>query len=160
GLDKTPQSVARGGPSAAHGKRSVFFRSVWITAYFNRMGRESVLKFCRILYQLRQKIIHELLLMQSTRCYFGSFFACPSICTNKRTRKKELIVLGSTWVISIMVGLIILLLFVGAPVKPLRFIANSTVKLGIGILRSEEHTSELQSRFDLVCRLLLEKKNI
>src|SRR5438067_4641923 len=25
-------------------------------------------------------------------------------------------------------------------------------------LRSEEHTSELQSRFDLVCRLLLEKK--
>src|SRR5690349_22193210 len=26
--------------------------------------------------------------------------------------------------------------------------------------RSEEHTSELQSRRDLVCRLLLEKKNI
>src|SRR5699024_11634002 len=25
--------------------------------------------------------------------------------------------------------------------------------------RSEEHTSELQSRFDLVCRLLLEKKD-
>src|SRR5699024_12399077 len=29
---------------------------------------------------------------------------------------------------------------------------------GDGVLRSEEHTSELQSRFDLVCRLLLEKK--
>src|SRR5699024_11775587 len=28
-----------------------------------------------------------------------------------------------------------------------------------GFARSEEHTSELQSRFDLVCRLLLEKKN-
>src|SRR5438067_2508674 len=28
----------------------------------------------------------------------------------------------------------------------------------IADLRSEEHTSELQSRFDLVCRLLLEKK--
>src|SRR5699024_12099190 len=28
------------------------------------------------------------------------------------------------------------------------------------IKRSEEHTSELQSRFDLVCRLLLEKKKI
>src|SRR5438067_3807980 len=27
-----------------------------------------------------------------------------------------------------------------------------------GRTRSEEHTSELQSRFDLVCRLLLEKK--
>src|SRR5207249_6685071 len=26
------------------------------------------------------------------------------------------------------------------------------------LFRSEEHTSELQSRFDLVCRLLLEKK--
>src|SRR5699024_181858 len=31
---------------------------------------------------------------------------------------------------------------------------------GIAMMdRSEEHTSELQSRFDLVCRLLLEKKN-
>src|SRR5207249_6228893 len=28
------------------------------------------------------------------------------------------------------------------------------------LARSEEHTSELQSRFDLVCRLLLEKKKI
>src|SRR5699024_12072728 len=27
-------------------------------------------------------------------------------------------------------------------------------------VRSEEHTSELQSRFDLVCRLLLEKKKL
>src|SRR5438309_9052673 len=29
-----------------------------------------------------------------------------------------------------------------------------------GIVRSEEHTSELQSQFHLVCRLLLEKKKI
>src|SRR5439155_16244542 len=29
-----------------------------------------------------------------------------------------------------------------------------------GLYRSEEHTSELQSRGHLVCRLLLEKKNI
>src|SRR5437868_8660234 len=28
----------------------------------------------------------------------------------------------------------------------------------VALGRSEEHTSELQSRFDLVCRLLLEKK--
>src|SRR5699024_11301903 len=27
-------------------------------------------------------------------------------------------------------------------------------------VRSEEHTSELQSRFDLVCRLLLEEKKV
>src|SRR5207249_11964027 len=31
---------------------------------------------------------------------------------------------------------------------------------GDRLLRSEEHTSELQSRFDLVCRLLLEKKKL
>src|SRR5438067_2095201 len=30
--------------------------------------------------------------------------------------------------------------------------------IGGDVVRSEEHTSELQSRFDLVCRLLLEKK--
>src|SRR5437868_10703796 len=30
----------------------------------------------------------------------------------------------------------------------------------VQVFRSEEHTSELQSRFDLVCRLLLEKKNV
>src|SRR5205809_3585313 len=36
-----------------------------------------------------------------------------------------------------------------------------THMLTIGIkIRSEEHTSELQSRLHLVCRLLLEKKNI
>src|SRR5690625_7019481 len=29
----------------------------------------------------------------------------------------------------------------------------------LGMVRSEEHTSELQSRGHLVCRLLLEKKN-
>src|SRR5699024_12866678 len=32
--------------------------------------------------------------------------------------------------------------------------------LGANISRSEEHTSELQSRFELVCRLLLEKKDV
>src|SRR5207249_11183780 len=37
-----------------------------------------------------------------------------------------------------------------------RFTADQDVQLDK--VRSEEHTSELQSRFDLVCRLLLEKK--
>src|SRR5690606_41724648 len=36
--------------------------------------------------------------------------------------------------------------------------AQAVAGLGVGI-RSEEHTSELQSRENLVCRLLLEKKN-
>src|SRR6185312_13526017 len=38
-------------------------------------------------------------------------------------------------------------------------IGNPTIStLGTNTARSEEHTSELQSRSDLVCRLLLEKK--
>ena len=36
--------------------------------------------------------------------------------------------------------------------------ASMTLNKTIVEERSEEHTSELQSRFDLVCRLLLEKK--
>src|SRR5438067_7083239 len=36
--------------------------------------------------------------------------------------------------------------------------ARRILKRRSEIVRSEEHTSELQSRFDLVCRLLLEKK--
>src|SRR5207247_6873747 len=45
------------------------------------------------------------------------------------------------------------------PVAGLRFwspVANPSKV--IGAPRSEEHTSELQSRVDLVCRLLLEKR--
>src|SRR5207249_11232445 len=37
--------------------------------------------------------------------------------------------------------------------------ADVTLRKSTDSWRSEEHTSELQSRFDLVCRLLLEKKN-
>src|SRR5207249_11053759 len=35
---------------------------------------------------------------------------------------------------------------------------EDSIVAGLVLRRSEEHTSELQSRFDLVCRLLLEKK--
>src|SRR2546427_5016342 len=42
-------------------------------------------------------------------------------------------------------------------IKPLTSILNS-VGMSAG-KRSEEHTSELQSQSNLVCRLLLEKKN-
>src|SRR5438105_12914083 len=37
-------------------------------------------------------------------------------------------------------------------------VLESIVSQGARLSRSEEHTSELQSRVDLVCRLLLEKK--
>src|SRR5699024_12231106 len=51
-------------------------------------------------------------------------------------------------------------------ITPLTKAVNLIVAIGAGLMvtfvsiRSEEHTSELQSRFDLVCRLLLETKNI
>src|SRR5260221_8626922 len=38
------------------------------------------------------------------------------------------------------------------------WLMGGTVAIGGQSLRSEEHTSELQSHSDLVCRLLLEKK--
>src|SRR2546427_6633306 len=41
----------------------------------------------------------------------------------------------------------------------LQMTANISGELGVGVSgRSEEHTSELQSQSNLVCRLLLEKK--
>src|SRR5438105_10650139 len=51
---------------------------------------------------------------------------------------------------------------IGGHVRPplLGVVAAEVVGLAGELLRSEEHTSELQSRVDLVCRLLLEKKKI
>src|SRR5207249_6317983 len=47
----------------------------------------------------------------------------------------------------------------GTPVYGVDIDENRFVmEVGRAERRSEEHTSELQSRFDLVCRLLLEKK--
>src|SRR5438034_2729747 len=42
--------------------------------------------------------------------------------------------------------------------KALGEICSSKISPDGGLMRSEEHTSELQSHSDLVCRLLLEKK--
>src|SRR2546428_7435147 len=47
---------------------------------------------------------------------------------------------------------------VGAPVRTIT-LNRHRMNVGSPVERSEEHTSELQSRSDLVCRLLLEKKN-
>src|SRR3712207_8556011 len=48
---------------------------------------------------------------------------------------------------------------VADPVRQLR-VSGAIVVRGRGLARSEEHTSELQSRQYLVCRLLLEKKKL
>src|SRR2546428_6865739 len=46
----------------------------------------------------------------------------------------------------------------GACARPDRAAGGQARQLRDPVARSEEHTSELQSRSDLVCRLLLEKK--
>src|SRR5690606_40654208 len=48
--------------------------------------------------------------------------------------------------------------FIDRYIKDKRFILLGENSHGIADYRSEEHTSELQSRENLVCRLLLEKK--
>src|SRR5699024_12736304 len=54
---------------------------------------------------------------------------------------------GSTYLNSVKIGL--------DDTRSLIYRTNKNT--GSTVIRSEEHTSELQSRFDLVCRLLLEK---
>src|SRR5438105_12805847 len=44
----------------------------------------------------------------------------------------------------------------GGVMEPVEF--RERVEPAVQLIRSEEHTSELQSRVELVCRLLLEKK--
>src|SRR5687767_15645094 len=48
----------------------------------------------------------------------------------------------------------------GGPGGDVEHALGSVIEIKSMILRSEEHTSELQSLAYLVCRLLLEKKNI
>src|SRR5438105_11751292 len=48
--------------------------------------------------------------------------------------------------------------FVACARMPLAGSHSTTRIFAVTRIRSEEHTSELQSRVDLVCRLLLEKK--
>src|SRR2546427_8668336 len=43
-------------------------------------------------------------------------------------------------------------------VEPHRLVVEEGAIIFGGVIRSEEHTSELQSQSNLVCRLLLEKK--
>src|SRR2546430_13102007 len=67
------------------------------------------------------------------------------------------IALGA-WAVSAVVGLLFAIVR-DAGVLPLRLAAASlTAVLRSTPQRSEEHTSELQSQSNLVCRLLLEKK--
>src|SRR6266436_8379414 len=64
----------------------------------------------------------------------------------------------------VMIGALALVTGAAAEAQPtavrwfLVWLALVVVSAPLAVLRSEEHTSELQSRLHLVCRLLLEKK--
>src|SRR5205085_4881922 len=56
------------------------------------------------------------------------------------------------------VGVVALVSNLYGPANTLYGMEIAAREAGYGITRSEEHTSELQSQSNLVCRLLLEKK--
>src|SRR2546430_12109525 len=71
-------------------------------------------------------------------------------------RSKEILQLGET-----RIGLLWTFAAIGIGAGSLAAgrLSGDKIELGLVPLRSEEHTSELQSQSNLVCRLLLEKKN-
>src|SRR5699024_12224444 len=62
------------------------------------------------------------------------------------------------WVSRSACALAMLVLCTGLVVGLVNGVGAATATQALCTERSEEHTSELQSRFELVCRLLLEKK--
>src|SRR5438034_7960913 len=64
--------------------------------------------------------------------------------------------LGSEGVVGQALGV----LAQAVPIESLDGRRDRRVNRASAVLRSEEHTSELQSHSDLVCRLLLEKKKV
>src|SRR5699024_12258952 len=68
--------------------------------------------------------------------------------------------LGEQQLLSIIIPLGLLIAFRVFPFADDLGGMDAAIPMVFAVARSEEHTSELQSRFDLVCRLLLEiKKN-
>src|SRR5437773_8760421 len=78
---------------------------------------------------------------------FLAIFAFALLNTDRVTLR---FFLGQTWETPMIVVLLLFFAF-GAGIGVLACLSR---------LRSEEHTSELQSHHDLVCRLLLEKKKL
>src|SRR5206468_11651825 len=99
----------------------------------------------------------------------SSFFPClylhPDLQSFPTRRSSDLsewiLVCGSSRKWSIRTRIFTASIPIGCCISPDALVRNSATKsysIWLATMRSEEHTSELQSRSDLVCRLLLEKK--
>src|SRR3712207_415570 len=76
----------------------------------------------------------------------GKAKAAPPQASDPRDREMSIPVMGR--------------IAAGTPISAIQTRSHSITLSGDFLARSEEHTSELQSRQYIVCRLLLEKKNI
>src|SRR5699024_12668497 len=98
-------------------------------------------------------ILYLLLLIIMVFCLYLFFFTVPL--------PTEIYTLSLHDALPIFVKIILIIILLVIIINkfiPAKDINQITMKELREQLRSEEHTSELQSRFDLVCRLLLEKK--
>src|SRR5206468_5305536 len=109
-----------------------------------------------VLFLITFYLIPSLLVVQaqemSTNIAFLTSYEPVTIVGNTPLTSQPLPANTSTTTISIVKG--------GADPNNEQFYVPKMVNVSVGatVKRSEEHTSELQSRSDLVCRLLLEKK--
>src|SRR5712675_2549691 len=78
---------------------------------------------------------------------FAALSPRASFLSEMTETTRGFVIAGFILLISIVMGLILE-----------RFLVGSIRRFAAATPRSEEHTSELQSRLHLVCRLLLEKK--
>src|SRR5699024_11993071 len=104
---------------------------------------------------------HRLILLASSVFPLSFFFYCsrPLLALHSfPTRRSSDLIASSS---SSPSAVIVILAPIGIPrdITPIIDFKLTDFFRYVMSIRSEEHTSELQSRFDLVCRLLLEKKN-
>src|SRR5712675_1150183 len=128
-----------------------------IFASFTVMGHKTGVNqmvLSRSAFGVRGAYLPSILMFLMTLCWIGVNTYFPV--------KIAVAILGQfgvpdTWLIEIVIITLVMVLQVGIGVYgfyAIRTFEKYTVPVTIAIMRSEEHTSELQSRLHLVCRLL------
>src|SRR4051812_49490797 len=88
---------------------------------------------------------------------YTTLFRSPGRARVQRARARSGPGRSGRAILAVM-GLLAALLATGLSAGVAHAAGTMTVTPATGLIRSEEHTSELQSHVNLVCRLLLEKK--